>query len=59
MAAEDVIACFDAESGETLWKAAFESEETGPIRLEHALCRRRPRLRRAAGIGLLRGCGDR
>lgn len=28
MAAEDVIACFSAESGETLWKAAFASEET-------------------------------
>jgi outer membrane protein assembly factor BamB len=28
LAAEDVIACLDAATGETLWKAAFASEET-------------------------------
>ncbi|MEM7145898.1 MAG: PQQ-binding-like beta-propeller repeat protein [Verrucomicrobiota bacterium] len=28
LAAEDVVICWDAETGEELWKAAFESEET-------------------------------
>ena len=28
LAAEDVVACYDGESGEVIWKKAFESEET-------------------------------
>jgi outer membrane protein assembly factor BamB len=29
LAAEDVVMCLDAETGETLWKKSFPSEETG------------------------------